>query len=308
MKHLFQELTTHKTFETLSFRRKGDSVPDTIEDRISAEYVNLSAQLRRAADYVASNPVDVATRSLRAMAQSSGVSPATFSRLARILGFKDYESLRETQRAAMGERLVPYADRAEALRRGDQAPETFLHRQAGICTQNIAQLERTISGARLAAAVEALHGADKVLLVGLLGSAGIADYIGYQAQFFARNWSVAGRSGASTAAAFASMSTGDAVIVLTKSPYAEASVRAVRVARTNGFTTIVLTDSHACPALEVADHPFIVPSQTANFFSSYTATLVLIETMMSMLVSRVGPEAEARIRATEEQTRKLTEV
>ena len=98
------------------------------------------------------------------------------------------------------------------------------------------------------------------------------------------------------------------MIVLTKSPYAEASVRAVRVARTNGFTTSVLTDSHACPALEVADHPFIVPSQTANFFSSYTATLVLIETMMSMLVSRVGPEAEARIRATEEQTRKLTEV
>lgn len=283
-------------------------MPDSIEDRISAEYATLSGQLRRAADFVAANPVDVATRSLRAMAQSSGVSPATFSRLARTLGFADYESLRETQRAAMGERMVPYADRAEALRRGDQAPETFLHRQAGICSQNIALLARTVSGERLAAAVEALHGADKVLLVGLLGSAGIADYICYQAQYFARNWTVAGRSGSSLAASFASMAPGDAVLVLTKAPYAGESIRAARVARANGLKTIVLTDSHTCPALEVADHPFIVPSQTANFFSSYTATLVLIETMMSMLVSRVGPEAEARIRATEEQTRHLTEV
>ncbi|WP_323764858.1 MurR/RpiR family transcriptional regulator [Marinovum sp.] len=283
-------------------------MPDTIEDRISAEYPTLSGQLRRAADFVAANPVDVATRSLRAMAQSSGVSPATFSRLARTLGFEDYESLRETQRAAMGERLVPYAQRAEELRRGDQAPQTFLHRQAGVCSQNIALLERTISGERLSAAVDALHDAGKVLLVGLLGSAGIADYICYQAQYFARNWAVAGRSGSSLAASFASMSPGDAVIVLTKAPYARDSIRAAQVARANGFRTIVLTDSHTCPALEVADHPFIVPSQTANFFSSYTATLVLIETMMSMLVSRVGPEAEARIRATEEQTRQLTEV
>lgn len=308
MKHLFQKLTIPQTIETFSFTRKGDSVPDRIKDRISAEYGSLSAQLQRAADYVAANPIDVATRSLRAMAQASGVSPATFSRLARSLGYQDYESLREAQRADMGDRMVPYAERAEALRRGDQAPEAFLHRQAGICAQNITQLERAIPGERLAAAVETLHAADKVLVIGLLGSAGIADYLCYQAQYFARNWSVAGRSGASVAASFASMAPGDAVIVLTKSPYAKDSLRAARVARENGFRTIVLTDSHACPALEVADHPFIVPSQTANFFSSYVATLVLMETMMSMLVSRVGPEAEARIRATEEQTRQLTDV
>ena len=277
----------------------------TIEDRISSQYPNLSAKLRTAADFVAAHPVDVATRSLRSVAQTSGVSPATFSRLARVLGYEDYEALREAGRAAVGARLTSFAERAEALRQGDQSAAHFLHRQAAACMHNIRYLDDTVSPERLEAAVEALLRANKVLLIGALGSAGIVDYFAYQANFFARDWAVAGTSGASVAASFAQMAPNDAVIVLTKTPYADRSLRALRTAHENGFKTIVLTDSHAAPALEYADFPFIIPTESANFFSSYVATLVLIETMMSMLVSRVGPDAEARIRATEEQTKKL---
>lgn len=277
----------------------------TIEDRISEQYAGLSAKLQTAADYVAANPVDMATRSLRSVAQTSGVSPATFSRLARALGYGDYEEMREAGRQAVGQRLVPFAERAEALRRGDQSAAHFMHRQASNCTRNIRLMEQSTSPDRLQGAVDALHAARKVLLIGSLGSTGIMDYFAYQAQFFARDWTVAGRGGASIAAAYAAMKRDDAVITLTKSPYSEHSMAPLRLAHETGFRTIVLTDSHASPALKYADHFFIVPTETANFFSSYVATLVLIETIMSMLVSKVGPEADARIRATEEQTKKL---
>lgn len=298
-------LTIQKTIETFSFTNRGDSVATTIEDRVSAKYSDLSAKLQTAASYVVANPVDVATRSLRSVAQSSGVSPATFSRLARVLGFEDYEALREAGRLAVGERIIPFADRAEALLHDDLDADSFLHRQATTCTQNIALLDQTIDGERLQDAVDALHAAGKVLLIGALGSAGIVDFFAYQAQFFSQNWSVAGRSGASIAASYAQMAPGDAVIVLTKSPHAEQSMRALQAAHQNEFRTIVLTDSHSSPAIQFADHAFVIPTETANFFSSYAATLVLIETMMSMLVAKVGPEAEARIRATEEQTKRL---
>ncbi|WP_211097191.1 MurR/RpiR family transcriptional regulator [Aliishimia ponticola] len=280
---------------------------NTIVERISAEYSGLSAQLRKAADFVADNPVDVATRSLRAVAQTSGVSPATFSRLARALGYDDYEAMREAGRIAVGQKLLPFSERAEALQRGDQSADAILLRQSKMCIQNITFLQQNVTGAQLEAAVDTLHNAGRVLLIGALGSAGIVDYFCYQAQYFAQNWSVAGRSGASIAASFAQMSQDDAVIVLTKAPYAHQSLSAIDVARSNGFKVIVLTDSHTCPGLDHADHVFVLPTETANFFSSYVATLALIETMMSMLVARVGPEAEARIRATEEQSRKLTE-
>ena len=277
----------------------------SIEDRISARYSGLSEKLKTAADYVAANKIDVATRSLRSVAQSSGVSPATFSRLARSLGFEDYEELREVSRSFVGKRLMPFAEKAEALRHGDQSAEGFLHRQAAACIRNIENLDQTLSPDRLEDAVNALHKANKVLLIGALGSAGIVDYFAYQAQYFAQDWSVAGRSNGSIAASFAKMTTNDAVIVLTKTPYAKQTMAALKLARENGFQTIVITDSHASPALAHSDHFFIIPTESENFFSSYVATLVLIETMMSMIVARVGEEAEARIRATEEQTKRL---
>ena len=149
----------------------------TIEDRISDAYGDLSAKLRTAADYVAGHPVEVATRSLRSLAQTSGVSPATFSRLARALGVADYEEMREAGRAAGGAKLAPCSERARA-RRGDGGAADaadLLHRQAGACISNIAYLEQNTPAEKLEAAAEALHKAPKVLLLASLGSSGVLD-------------------------------------------------------------------------------------------------------------------------------------
>ncbi len=280
----------------------------SIEDRISGQYAGMSAKLRKAADYVAGNPVDVATRSLRAVATTSGVSPATFSRLARALGYDDYEAMREAGRAAVGQKLIPFSERAHSLRSGQsQRAAEMLHQQATACAANIAYLDQNIPNEKLEAAAEALHRAGTVLLIGSMGSAGLIDYLGYQAQWFLPNWRVAGRNGTSTAGALARMGQGDAVFVLSKTPYAARSIHALKEARAKGLATVVVTDSHSSPALQFADHPFVVPTESPSFFSSYTATLVLIETFISLLLTKSGPEAEDQIRKTEDQIRRLGE-
>ncbi|MCP3971758.1 MAG: MurR/RpiR family transcriptional regulator [Rhodobacteraceae bacterium] len=280
-----------------------------IEDRISEHYSGLSTKLRTAADYVAENPVDLATRSLRSVAGTSGVSPATFSRLARVLGFDDYEEMREAGRVAVGNKLVPFSERAQTLRQSGNrlTAAGFLHQQAETCITNIRYLDQNISGDRLERAADALYRAKKVWLVGAKGSAGIVDYLGYQAQWFARDWIVTGRHGVSAASALAQMRAGDVVLVLTKSPYARQSIKALQQAADMSLTTIVLTDSHTSPALQFADHSFVVPTETPSFFSSYAATLVIVEAMLSILLTKIGPEAESRIRETEEQVRRLDE-
>ena len=70
---------------------------------------------------------------------------------------------------------------------------------------------------------------------------------------------------------------------------------------------MVITDSHACPALRHASAGFVVPSDSPHFYSSYVATLVLAEAMVGMLVSRAGPAARARIARVEESSRRLGE-
>ena len=283
--------------------------PASIEERIGAQYMALSSKLRIAADYAANNPIDVATRSLRSVAEASGVSPATFSRLAKALGYDDYEQLREAGRKAMGQRIVSFSERAQTFRQSSQGQdaETLLHRQAAACRGNIEYLDQSISHAKLEMAVDALHSAKTVLLVGSMGSAGLVEYFGYQAQWFISNWQVAGRYGTSLAADLSRLKSGDAVFALTKSPYAARTIAALSEARALGLNTIAVTDTPTSPALPFADHGFVVPTESPNFFSSYAATMVLLETMMSMLLTRAGSGAEERIRRTEDQVARLGE-
>lgn len=69
-----------------------------IFDRIQQKYAGLSKKLKLAARFVADNILEVATRSLRSVASACGVSPATFSRFARELGYSNYEKMREDAR------------------------------------------------------------------------------------------------------------------------------------------------------------------------------------------------------------------
>lgn len=281
----------------------------TIEERISRNYAGLSDKLQIAADFVAENPLDIATRSLRAVASTSGVSPATLSRLARALGYEDYEQMREDGRAAMGRRMASFSERAQAIRAGHAKTDgrVLLNRQATACIANIELLERDMSGHRLEAAVDSLHQAERILLVGSLGSSGFVDYFSYLAHWFEDKWFVAGRNGTTLAGALARLGPGDAVLAVTKSPYARRTVSALKSAGAKGVSAIAITDSHTSPALEFADHAFIVPTDSPHFFSSYVATVVLIETIVTMLLTRAGAEAENMIRDAETQIHDLGE-
>ncbi|WP_415919570.1 MurR/RpiR family transcriptional regulator [Tateyamaria sp. SN6-1] len=275
----------------------------TIEDRINGAYTGLSGKLQVAAKYVADNPVDIATRSLRAVAASSGVSPATFSRLARVLGYADYEQMREEGREAVERKISPFSERAHALLEttSGQGTRTILERQAVACRANIDALQHTIDPDRLSAAVQKLHDARTVLLVGAKGSAGIIDYFGYMAHWFKANWKTVGRNGTELSPALSRLGPEDVVFALAKSPYARRTIAALKVARDAGATTVVITDSRTSPALQFSDFGFVTSTESPQFFSSYAATLVLMEAIISLLLARVGPEAEAMIRAAEIQ-------
>ena len=278
-----------------------------IEDRIADSYSDLSAKLKDAADFVVANQVDVAARSLRSVSAASGVSPATLSRLARTLGFETYEEMRELCRDAVGGRAMSFAERAERLKLDKEEGATFLQRQSGACIANITDLAETIDKGRLDAAVGALARARNVVLFGALSSTGIAEYMAYLANYFCTNWTLAGRMGASLGAALSSLGEEDVLFIVTKTPFASRAVLAAEMARSAGAQTIVLTDNHTCPALQYASFPFIVPSDSPQFFSSYAATLVLMETIIAMLVARSGENASQRIRDVESRNRRLGE-
>lgn len=282
---------------------------DPFDIRLAASYSTLSAKLRQAANYVVSNPVDIATRSLRAVAEDSNVAPASFSRMARALNYDSFEALREVVRTSIDRRVNSFSIRAEKLQSDHcHGKDEFLAAHTQACLDNIRNFSESINKAQLNETVDRLRNARKVSLLGVLGSTGAVEHMSYMANFIVDNWALVGQSGASLGAALVTLDKRDALIVVTKPPFAPYALHAAKLAYDSGVYVVVITDTHTCEALRYASSGFIVPSDSPHFFSSYTATTFLVETIIGMLAVRSGAEAGARIAKIEQNNRRLQEV
>lgn len=279
----------------------------SLEERIADRYTDLSGQLRTAADYTMSHPIDVASRSLRNLSQTANVSPATFSRLARALGLQSFDEMKGLLLSSLEQQAPSFSQKARKLRADNPAGTAVLEHQSRACIENINALSRKTDPVKLKAAANALQTARKVLLFGALGSTGIVEYLAYIARFFAPNWTLAGRMGASIGATTSDLGPSDAVLIVTKTPYASRAVALAKLAQEAGAEVVVLTDLHQCPALPYASHSFIIPSESPQFFSSYAATLVLLEALIATIVASTELDVAASIRRVEEQNQKLGE-
>ncbi|MFT6305390.1 MAG: DNA-binding MurR/RpiR family transcriptional regulator, partial [Halioglobus sp.] len=107
------------------------SPPTSLQAAITESYANLSDTLQSVADFIIDNGFSVATRSLRSVAQESKLSPSSFSRFARAIGFPDYEALREQARIELASSANRISDKAKQLH--DEADLPLLPRQVKAC-------------------------------------------------------------------------------------------------------------------------------------------------------------------------------
>lgn len=307
-----QKNTIYETRETFTIDfNKGSfaGLDKSFEQRLAHSYQSLSKRLREAGDFITDNPIDVATRSLRSVAQDAGLPPATFSRLARDLGYESFEQVRDDMRAKISRRVDSFADRADRLLHDHEGGSTdFFTAHQSACQTNIAALTDDVDSAQLGQVVDRLRHARKVSVMGALGSRGIAEYMLYIARFLSDTWGMLDGDGASLGSGLAGLSKGDALIILTKPPFAQKGLVAAEIARQKGVFVIVITDSHTCPALRHADAALMVKSHSPHFYSSYVATVCLIESLIGMLAAQAGPDVQRRISEIETQSRRLQEV
>ncbi|MGX9355170.1 MurR/RpiR family transcriptional regulator [Roseobacteraceae bacterium S113] len=279
----------------------------SLEDRVAEHYGTLSSQLRKAADYVVSHPLDIASRSLRMISEQSDVSPATYSRLSRALGFESFEELKDLSRQSLGKSPASLAERAQQLKSDARQGRSMLQRQSAACIGNIEEFVGKADEAKLEEAATLLRSAERVVLLGALASTGITEYMAYLAEYFGAGWTLAGRMGASLGAQFSGLAPGDVVFIVTKAPYARRAMVAADMAARAGAAVITVTDSHKCPTLAKSRVGLVVPSQSPQFFSSYVVTLVLIETLIAMIVAASQTDIAATIHTIEAANQELGE-
>jgi DNA-binding MurR/RpiR family transcriptional regulator len=274
-------------------------------DELRTALPSLPMRLREVGRFVAANDYDATTRSMRDLAATAGADPASFTRLAKALGYPGWDALRaaltEARRPA---KSSPFSERAKGPRHG---PDSDVMLVAGKFEAEAAGLAR-ISPVAVARAARTLQTAQRIWIAGFRSCRSVAELLNYQLRLFRPDAvQLVGGSGPEDLD-LGAFRAGDAVIVIGFAPYSTASVSSARAAHRSGATLIAITDKAAAPMAKGASHLLLFEAAASpGFFPSLTGAIAIAQSLAAVTFELGGASAKRRLEETEARLAAISE-
>jgi len=255
------------------------------------------------------DPRLVATQSITELAKACGVSPASLTRLSKLLGFTGFVQFQTLFRQALSQPGRDYSVQASALVSRDQGESIsslvgqHLERQINNLTQSAGQLseEQLLKAARM------LVQARRIRVAGRRQSYGLAVMFSYMLGLIREDTAVVGAAGEGQAQALAELGKRDLLVMFGSAPYSRDSVMLAQVAHQYGLPLLVLTDSHHSPLAQLADCALISAGNSPLYTNSMIACQFLSETLLLQTARVLGDAAVTRLSLREELINRLND-
>jgi DNA-binding MurR/RpiR family transcriptional regulator len=280
-----------------------NGIPASPLEKLRLALPDLPGRLREAGRFIARNDFDATTRSMRDLAATAGLQPASFTRLAQALGHTGWDDFRD----ALIEARRPAAPFSGRVRRADKSGQGAASLTAEMIAADADGLTQ-LAPAPIAAAAKALHAARRIWVVGFRSCRSVAQLLHYQLRLF-RPDTVRLVGGASPEDLdFGAFRSGDAVVIIGFVPYSRSSVLAAHAAREAECTVIALADTPSAPMAEGADHLLLFDAATApGFFPSLTGAIASAQALAAAAFALGGDAAQTRLRETEARLAALSQ-
>jgi DNA-binding MurR/RpiR family transcriptional regulator len=258
---------------------------------------SLPMRLREVGRFVAANDYDATTRSMRELAAVAGADPASFTRLAKALGYSGWDELRaaltEARRPAQA---APFSGRARDRRRGPNSDVALISDKLAAEAAGLAR----ISPSAVAGAAKALHAARRVWIAGFRSCRGVAELLNYELRLFRPDEvQLVGGSGPEDLD-LGAFRSGEAVVVIGFAPYSRASVLSARAAHRSGAMLIAIADSVVAPMAAGVDHLLLFEAAASpGFFPSLTGAIAIAQSLAAATFLLGGAGAKKRLEETE---------
>jgi DNA-binding MurR/RpiR family transcriptional regulator len=278
---------------------------ETLLDQLKTLMPTLPPQLQRAAVALESRADDVALLSMRELAVSSGLSPSTFTRLARALGFDDYAALRNVVVQRIRTRgQGNFSREAQKYIKGSKGKNSFANRAHDLhqsITENVRQAysESNLDG--ITQAAELLSTTRRVFLLGSRSCVSLTLFFNYASQLFSDKVSLHAGLAEALNDGLRFMKKNDVVLAFTFEPYTRIIGDELRKASATGAKIIMVTDGVLAPNAELATVLLTAPVATASFFHSLAAPLALVDALLLAWLQKEGKSALTQIEKTDRQ-------
>ncbi|UZF90243.1 MurR/RpiR family transcriptional regulator [Bosea sp. NBC_00550] len=250
---------------------------DGLRTLILAQRESLPKRIAQIAAYSLDNPDEIAFGTAASIAVSAGVQPSTLIRFAQHLGFDGFTSLQGVFRERLRERNSSYEERLSTLRTGEGAAGNH-HILDGFLTASRKSLDvmsRSLDDATLDRAITMLAGAETIYILARRRSYPIASYLAYALGKLGVRYQLVESAAGLDPEMIAFASPKDAVLVVSFSPYAQATVEDARGLAERGVPLVAITDSAFSPLASFASLWFEVAEADFGGFRTLSSTMAL---------------------------------
>ena len=280
---------------------------DTVLSRLQEATPDLSPQVRKAATHILDNPTTVGVSSIREIADAAGVKPNTLVRMARAVGFDGFETFREPFREAVRTGNESFPDRArwlQSLAKGGRLDRLYAS-MADTMIGNVEQVFAATSAQQMKLAADLIVDARMAFILGVGVFNPLAHNFAYLASMAFDKIEAVPSVGGAPIDGIAKAMAGDVLLAMSVDPYRTEVVDTVRSGRELGMTVIAVTDSHSSPLAPLADHLFVVPTETPQFFTSTLSVAALLESLMAFVIADADDRVVASIERFHERRKNL---
>ena len=274
--------------------------PTDYEDLIRLihdRYDDFSKTYQKIAVYLTQNPNDVAVHSVNSIGDRCGIHPSSFVRFAQALGYKGFKELqgvyqKRLSTAAPGIEARIKALEGELANRSDQREFSFLHELVLRDITSLKLLLEDITPEQLVQAVDLLHQADTVFLLGQMRSEPVVQLMRYVLTMLGRRTVLLDPSGG-LASYVAKTATGrDLLFAVSFRFYAKEVVDITEDLGARGVPVVAISDTTLSPLAKHADVLLAVPEHEYTFSRSLAAPMCLAQALAVALAARVQKSKE----------------
>jgi len=251
---------------------------------------------KKIAAYFLDNQLLLSQKSLRQVADESGVSDASVLRFVREIGYDGYNALKDDLHAIISERvalgtLSSRLDRRAVL----PADQSFADCFAQKMHENIDNVFRQNNMAEFDQIVEQLSTAKRKYIVGFRGCSGVAHFFARTLRFVINDVVEATTSDVDTFGLLQDIGEQDVLIILSFARYYRMDIEVCKLAQEKNVKIILLTDDLISPVASYADHTIVVGTDSMSFYNSMTALNFVCEYILTLLCVKKEREIRDRL-------------
>ena len=228
---------------------------------------------------VQENPREFVLMSVRALAEKLQTDPATVMRIVRGLGFESYRHFK----AYLHELSIASATSLQGMQdttRNDSNSVSQGHKALERDLQNLHTLRNTLDMDRLAAVVEKIHRARRIVILGGDMAIGLVEFLDYKLTLLGLP-AVSATTPGKAVHVVRSVGKKDVVIAISFRRGLRQTVEGLERARANGAFCVGITDTFVSPIARFANQSFLT-SVEAPFSNSYVAPISFINILFTI--------------------------